>query len=114
MKRPRLEDSDVGSDPGKLTGSAVERVSKRKSPKKNSSPRKPRKFGDLTEEDVLEKTLPDLIGDDLDVLFVSCMFSGWYFVSSHACLWFQIGINPSLDAAYAGHYYSGNSNHFCM
>jgi TDG/mug DNA glycosylase family protein len=87
-KRNRPEDSGIGSDD--LTESPSKKSSS------NNSPRKPRKFGDLTEEDVLQMTLPDLIRDGLDVLF--------------------IGINPSLDAAHAGHYYAGNSNHFwaCM
>eukprot|EP00118_Oscarella_pearsei_P008595 m.45262 g.45262 ORF g.45262 m.45262 type:complete len:222 (+) comp33578_c0_seq3:123-788(+) len=65
--------------------------------KKRGSPKKvPRKFGDLSEEDVLQMGLPDLFEKDLDIVF--------------------IGINPSLDAAYVGHYYAGNSNHFwtCM
>ncbi|XP_062523112.1 G/T mismatch-specific thymine DNA glycosylase-like [Corticium candelabrum] len=92
-KRTRLDYSASTSDVNNAASSPVKSPSKIS---KSKSPKKPRKFGDLSEEDVLEKSLPDLIREGLDVLF--------------------IGINPSLDAAYVGHYYAGNSNHFwaCM
>lgn len=62
----------------------------RKSPKK---PRKPvKRFGDMSEEDVLKRTLPEHLGYNLDILFV--------------------GINPGLMAAYKGHHYAGANNHF--
>eukprot|EP00118_Oscarella_pearsei_P008597 m.45268 g.45268 ORF g.45268 m.45268 type:complete len:85 (+) comp33578_c0_seq7:123-377(+) len=39
--------------------------------KKRGSPKKvPRKFGDLSEEDVLQMGLPDLFEKDLDIVFV--------------------------------------------
>ena len=50
------------------------------------------KFGGLTEQEVCSKTLPDLLRPGLDLVF--------------------IGINPSLSAAYSGHYYDGPGNHF--
>jgi TDG/mug DNA glycosylase family protein len=50
------------------------------------------KFGGMTEEEVMQKFLPDHLKDDLDVIF--------------------IGINPGLYSAYTGHHYSNASNHF--
>ena len=51
------------------------------------------RFNGLSEEEIAAtRSLPDYIGDDLDILF--------------------IGINPGLVSAYKGHYYSSPGNHF--
>merc|ERR1719186_1267310 len=55
-----------------------------------------KRFDGVPENEILKMTLPDLISPNLDLLIV--------------------GINPSLDAAYRQHFYSGPCNHFwrCM
>lgn len=50
------------------------------------------RFDGLTEEDLQSCKLPDILGKNLDMVFV--------------------GINPSLTAAYRGRYYAGPGNHF--
>lgn len=61
------------------------------------SPKKPRRaikrFGEMSEEEVLKMKLPEHLDYNLDILFV--------------------GINPGLMAAYKGHHYAGANNHFC-
>ena len=49
-------------------------------------------YGGMTEAEVCSKTLPDHLRHGLDLVF--------------------IGINPSIPAAYSGHYYAGSGNHF--
>ena len=49
-------------------------------------------FGGCSEQEVRQKTLPDLIKPHLQILFV--------------------GINPGLYSAFRGHYYSKKGNHF--
>lgn len=61
-----------------------------KSPKKQRRP--VNRFGDMTEEEVLNLKLPEHLGYNLDILFV--------------------GINPGLMSAYKGHHYPGANNHF--
>eukprot|EP00794_Sanderia_malayensis_P006086 gene6086-6789_t len=61
------------------------------SPKKGKREAKDR-FNGLSEEDVLQKKLPDHLCKDLNILFV--------------------GINPGLMSAFKGHHYSGHNNHF--
>lgn len=60
------------------------------------SPKKPRRaikrFGEMSEEEVLKMKLPEHLDYNLDILFV--------------------GINPGLMAAYKGHHYAGANNHF--
>ncbi|KAK3736433.1 hypothetical protein QZH41_014487 [Actinostola sp. cb2023] len=63
-------------------------ASKTKSVKKRT-----KKYGDMTEEDVMKLLLPDRVDYNLDILF--------------------IGINPGLTSAYKGHHYAGPNNHFC-
>ncbi|XP_046611058.1 G/T mismatch-specific thymine DNA glycosylase-like [Neodiprion virginianus] len=59
-------------------------------------PQKPKKkldrFDGLSEEDLQSCKLPDILKENLDMVFV--------------------GINPSLTAAYRGRYYAGPGNHF--
>ncbi|XP_015780720.1 PREDICTED: G/T mismatch-specific thymine DNA glycosylase-like [Acropora digitifera] len=76
---------------GKGVQNANQEKQSRKSPKK---PRQPvNRFGEMSEEDVLKRTLPEHLGHNLDILFV--------------------GINPGLMSAYKGHHYPGGNNHFC-
>lgn len=49
-------------------------------------------FSGFTEEEILAKTLPDILAPNLDIVI--------------------IGINPGLNSAYKGHHYAGASNHF--
>ncbi|XP_014290256.1 G/T mismatch-specific thymine DNA glycosylase [Halyomorpha halys] len=49
-------------------------------------------FKGVTEDEILAKTLPDLLVPNLDIVI--------------------IGINPGLYSAYKGHHYAGPSNHF--
>ncbi|XP_028518611.1 G/T mismatch-specific thymine DNA glycosylase [Exaiptasia diaphana] len=61
----------------------------------SKSPRKrARKYGDMTEDEVMKLLLPDRVDQNLDILF--------------------IGINPGLTSAYKGHHYAGpnKQNHF--
>jgi TDG/mug DNA glycosylase family protein len=58
-----------------------------------ASPRKRRdRFNGLSDEQVMEKRLPDRLAPNLDIVIV--------------------GINPGLLAAYEGHHYVGPGNHF--
>ncbi|GFO23225.1 G/u mismatch-specific DNA glycosylase [Plakobranchus ocellatus] len=50
------------------------------------------RFNGMTEDEVLQKHLPDHLAPNLDILIV--------------------GINPGLFAAYVGHHYAGPGNHF--
>ncbi|XP_037955882.1 uncharacterized protein LOC119685616 isoform X2 [Teleopsis dalmanni] len=50
------------------------------------------RFNGMSEEDVIKRTLPDHLCDNLDIVI--------------------IGINPGLFAAYKGHHYAGPGNHF--
>ena len=50
------------------------------------------RFKGMSEEEVMQRGLPDYLKDNLDIIFV--------------------GINPGLAAAYAGRYYTGPGNHF--
>lgn len=59
---------------------------------KKGSKKKRDNFGGLSEEEVLQKKLPDHLAPNLDILFV--------------------GINPGLMSAYKGHHYCGHNNHF--
>ncbi|XP_022784607.1 G/T mismatch-specific thymine DNA glycosylase-like [Stylophora pistillata] len=71
-------------------------TSKEESKNTGKSPKKPRRlvkrFGEMSEEDVLKLKLPEHLDYNLDILFV--------------------GINPGLMAAYKGHHYAGANNHF--
>lgn len=54
---------------GKGVQNANQEKQSRKSPKK---PRQPvNRFGEMSEEDVLKRTLPEHLGHNLDILFVS-------------------------------------------
>ncbi|KAH8269801.1 hypothetical protein KR018_008127 [Drosophila ironensis] len=50
------------------------------------------RFNGMTEEEVIKRTIPDHLCDNLDIVIV--------------------GINPGLFAAYKGHHYAGPGNHF--
>ncbi|XP_002154615.2 G/T mismatch-specific thymine DNA glycosylase [Hydra vulgaris] len=50
------------------------------------------RFGGLSIDDVMKKSLPDYMRNGLDIVFV--------------------GINPGLAAAFSGKYYTGPGNHF--
>uniref|UniRef100_A0A0K8TIY5 G/T mismatch-specific thymine DNA glycosylase n=1 Tax=Lygus hesperus TaxID=30085 RepID=A0A0K8TIY5_LYGHE len=50
------------------------------------------RFNGMSEEEVSQRTLPDHLAPDLDIVIV--------------------GINPGLFAAYKGHHYAGPGNHF--
>uniref|UniRef100_A0A1A9WQ94 G/T mismatch-specific thymine DNA glycosylase n=1 Tax=Glossina brevipalpis TaxID=37001 RepID=A0A1A9WQ94_9MUSC len=50
------------------------------------------RFNGMSEEEVVKRTLPDHLCDNLDIVI--------------------IGINPGLFAAYKGHHYAGPGNHF--
>ncbi|XP_041350132.1 probable serine/threonine-protein kinase tsuA [Gigantopelta aegis] len=50
------------------------------------------RFNGMPEEDVVKRTLPDHLAENLDIVI--------------------IGINPGLFAAYVGHHYAGPGNHF--
>ncbi|KAK3102897.1 hypothetical protein FSP39_014779 [Pinctada imbricata] len=58
--------------------------------------RKRDRFNGMTEDEVMQKGLPDHLQENLDIVIV--------------------GINPGLCAAYVGHHYAGPGNHFwkCM
>ena len=60
--------------------------------KKDVKKRRLNRFNGISEEELGKRGLPDLIKENLDILF--------------------IGINPSLTAAFTGKYYSGPGNHF--
>lgn len=62
------------------------KTTKSKKNKKRSS------FSGFTEDEILAKTLPDLLVPHLDIVI--------------------IGINPGLNSAHKGHHYAGPSNHF--
>ncbi|PFX29301.1 Myosin-1 [Stylophora pistillata] len=72
-------------------------TSKEESKNTGKSPKKPRRlvkrFGEMSEEDVLKLKHPEHLDYNLDILFV--------------------GINPGLMPAYKGHPYAGANNHFC-
>ncbi|XP_022784575.1 uncharacterized protein LOC111325104 [Stylophora pistillata] len=71
-------------------------TSKEESKNTGKSPKKPRRlvkrFGEMSEEDVLKLKHPEHLDYNLDILFV--------------------GINPGLMPAYKGHPYAGANNHF--
>ncbi|XP_026839115.1 uncharacterized protein LOC6555861 isoform X2 [Drosophila erecta] len=50
------------------------------------------RFNGMSEEEVIKRTIPDHLCDNLDIVIV--------------------GINPGLFAAYKGHHYAGPGNHF--
>lgn len=50
------------------------------------------RFNGMTEEEVMQRTLPDHLQPNLDIVI--------------------IGFNPGLTAAYVGHHYAGPGNHF--
>ncbi|XP_072181543.1 uncharacterized protein [Diadema setosum] len=54
--------------------------------------RKVDRFNGMPEEEVVKRTLPDILVQNLDIVI--------------------IGINPGLMAAYKGHHYAGPGNHF--
>ncbi|XP_042219652.1 uncharacterized protein LOC121864623 [Homarus americanus] len=97
----KLEEDESNSS----TKSATE-TTKRSAPelgpdgKPLPSPLKQRKkidrFNGIPEEEVVKKTLPDHLGNNMEILI--------------------IGINPGLFAAHKGHHYAGPGNHFwkCM
>ena len=61
--------SQEDSAAGKGVQNANQEKQSRKSPKK---PRQPvNRFGEMSEEDVLKRTLPEHLGHNLDILFVS-------------------------------------------
>lgn len=57
-----------------------------------NSKKKRDRFNGMTEEDVLKRTVPDLLCPNLDIII--------------------IGSCPGLTAAYLGHHYAGPGNHF--
>lgn len=63
---------------------------------KDSAPKKPKRtldrFNGMSPEEVMTRTLPDVINHNLDILI--------------------IGINPGLLSAYKGHHYPNPGNHF--
>uniref|UniRef100_UPI00358E87B1 G/T mismatch-specific thymine DNA glycosylase isoform X3 n=1 Tax=Myxine glutinosa TaxID=7769 RepID=UPI00358E87B1 len=76
------------SKPGRKPGGKQEKITDSFQKVK----RKINRFKDVTEEELLTKTLPDILDYDLNVVI--------------------IGINPGLMAAYKGHHYPGPGNHF--
>ena len=78
---------------------SVDVSNKRKSQKQTKIPEqfpvkkvKRDRFKGMSEEEVMQRGLPDYLRKDLDMFFV--------------------GINPGLAAAYTGQYYTGPGNHF--
>ncbi|KAL9873533.1 thymine DNA glycosylase isoform 2-T4 [Glossina fuscipes fuscipes] len=67
-------------------GCHTEQLGKAKERKKHD------RFNGMSEEEVVKRTLPDHLCDNLDIVI--------------------IGINPGLFAAYKGHHYAGPGNHF--
>uniref|UniRef100_W8AKM6 G/T mismatch-specific thymine DNA glycosylase n=1 Tax=Ceratitis capitata TaxID=7213 RepID=W8AKM6_CERCA len=61
-------------------------------PLKTKERKKHDRFNGMSEEEVVKRTLPDHLCDNLDIVI--------------------IGINPGLFAAYKGHHYAGPGNHF--
>lgn len=51
------------------------------------------RFNGVSEKELYEKSLPDVIDFNLDIVFVN--------------------INPGLYSVYKQHHYSGPGNHFC-
>lgn len=71
----------------------LNKLKKRSPPSLSVKPKKKvDRFDGLTEEDLQSCKLPDILKENLDMVFV--------------------GINPSLTAAYSGRYYAGPGNHF--
>lgn len=71
----------------------LNKLKKKAAPNLSQKPKKKvDRFDGLTEEDLQACKLPDILDENLDMVFV--------------------GINPSLTAAYCGRYYAGPGNHF--
>ncbi len=82
----------------------------------------------MSEEEVMKKTLPDLLDYNLDYVIVRFPvqlfnsgaeqgavrneFEFVRFKNMHR-FFFQIGINPGLMAAFIGRWFPGPGNHFC-
>lgn len=85
------------------------------------------RFDGLSVEEVMARTLPDVIAPNLDILIVWHFFQTFSIIFSKdnsfsvcchgnvlpvpSCS--QIGINPGLLSAYKGHHYPNPGNHFC-
>lgn len=83
--------------------------------------RKVDRFKGMSEEEVMKKTLPDLLDYNLDYVIVR-FFIHLFPTGTENCgmdltklllFCFQIGINPGLMAAYIGRWFPGPGNHFC-
>lgn len=77
------------------------------------------RFNGMSVEEVMAKTLPDVITYDLDILIVGSSLQFFHVVilltyKSHLSFSPQIGINPGLLSAFKGHHYPNPGNHFCM
>lgn len=82
--------------------------------------RKVDRFKGMSEEEVMKKTLPDLLDYNLDYVIVRFSSLSWCkrvelagLIAKNNCFFFQIGINPGLMAAYIGRWFPGPGNHFC-
>ncbi|CAL4252425.1 unnamed protein product [Meganyctiphanes norvegica] len=83
MKREIFEDGQYGISSKCIQSKPEKQISKK---------RKLNRFGELTEEEVAKKLLPDHLKLNLDIVIV--------------------GINPGLISAYKGHHYVNPCNHF--
>ncbi|KAL9959903.1 hypothetical protein ACROYT_G033278 [Oculina patagonica] len=90
IKKSQLQESGQDAGGSNETSNLGEQNQPGKSPKKQR--RAVKRFGEMSEEDVLKLKLPEHLDYNLDILFV--------------------GINPGLMAAYKGHHYAGANNHF--
>lgn len=76
------------------------------------------RFNGLSEEEVAQRTLPDHLAPNLDIIIVSGRRDASLVVSARDNNYSldnqsQVGINPGMFAAYKGHHYAGPGNHFC-
>lgn len=102
-RKRKSKDTDLDVNEG---DEGISTKSKAKKPKTLD----PKKFGGMSEEEVMKLTLPDHLKPNLDIIFVSRYFNISLYLSIFKI---QIGINPGLYSAYIGHHYSNANNHFC-
>lgn len=78
------------------------------------------RFDGMSVDEVMARTLPDVIAPNLDILIVShffmkddCLYTCCHGNNTAVLHPSQIGINPGLLSAYKGHHYPNPGNHFC-